>query len=140
MAIGFVGIALTIIGLPAILTSQQSGLESLIGETYRVLLSQLTTASSVIDIRMGSVIFIIGVIILIVGSGLHQMRMWALQALMGLFLIATTLCVAYTLLFLGVIDFYDVSGFESFNSMILPLLCVSIFFIIYLITVRHYFD
>jgi len=140
VAIGFVGIALTIIGLPAIITSPQSGLGSLIGETQLDLLSQLTTGSSVIDIRMGSALFIIGIIVLIAGSGLHQMRMWALQAVMGLFLVAITLCVVYTLLFLGMIDFFDVSGFQSFNGMILPLLFVSIFFFIYLITVRHYFD
>ncbi|MFX0202080.1 MAG: hypothetical protein ACFFCW_38710 [Candidatus Hodarchaeota archaeon] len=138
--IGIVGIALTIIGLPAIITSTRSGLGSLIGETQLNLLNQLTTGSSVIDIRLGSVLFIIGIIVLITGSGLHQMRMWALQAVMVLFLVATTLCVVYTLLFLGVIDFFDISEFESFNGMILPLLCVSIFFIIYLITVRHYFD
>lgn len=140
VAIGFVGIALTIIGLPAIITSPQSGLGSLIGETQLDLLSQLTTGSSVIDIRMGSALFIIGIIVLIAGSGLHQMRMWALQAVMGLFLVAITLCVVYTLLFLGMIDFFDVSEFQSFNGMILPLLIVSIFFFIYLITVRHYFD
>lgn len=140
VAIGFVGIALTIIGLPAIITSPQSGLGSLIGETERDLLSQLTTGSAVIDIRMGSALFIIGIIVLIAGSGLHQMRMWALQAVMGLFLVAITLCGVYTLLFLGMIDFFDVSEFQSFNGMILPLLLVSIFFFIYLITVRHYFD
>lgn len=138
--IGIVGIALTIIGLPAIITSPRSGIGSLIGDTQLNLLSQLTTDSSVIDIRLGSALFIIGIIVLIMGSGLHQMRMWALQAVMGLFLVATTLCVVYTLLFLGMIDFIDISGFESFKGMILPLLCVSIFFIIYLITVRHYFD
>lgn len=140
VAIGFVGIALTIIGLPAIITSPQSGLGSLIGETERDLLSQLTTGSAVIDIRMGSALFIIGIIVLIAGSGLHQMRMWALQAVTGLFLVAITLCGVYTLLFLGMIDFFDVSEFQSFNGMILPLLLVSIFFFIYLITVRHYFD
>ncbi|MFQ5819829.1 MAG: hypothetical protein ACE5I5_07590 [Candidatus Heimdallarchaeota archaeon] len=140
VAIGFVGIALTIIGLPAIITSPRSGLGSLIGETELDLLSQLTTGSSVIDIRMGSALFIIGIIVLIAGSGLHQMRMWALQAVMGLFLVAITLCAVYTLLFLGMIDFFDVSEFQSFNGMILPLLLVSIFFFIYLITVRHYFD
>ena len=84
--------------------------------------------------------FLGGVIILIVGSGLHQMRKWALQAIMVLLLIGGVFCLVYTLNFLEMLSLFSTEGFETFNGFILPLLCYCIFFLIYLYTVRHYFD
>jgi len=138
MAIGFIGIAITVIGLTTIITSPQSGIP-LTEDTFN-LLAQLTSYSSLFDIQIGSGMFLGGVIILIVGSGLHQMRKWALQAMIAILLIGGIFSLIYTLNFLGTLSLFGTGGFETFNGFILPLLCYCIFFLIYLFTVRHYFD
>lgn len=139
VTLGFLGITLTVIGLTAILTSPQSGLP--LGGDQFTRLAQLTAASSFVDIQTGSGVFLLGILILIVGSGLHQLRGWALQTVMGLLLVLVVLCAGYTLLFLGMLELpLDIGEFESLNNLILPMLCFSSFFLIYLTTVRHYFD
>jgi len=138
VVLGIIGIALTGMGLTAIITSPQSGIP--IGEEQFALLAQLTSTSAFIDIQTGSAFFLGGVIVLVVGSGLHQMRMWALQTIIMLLLAVVAFCALYTLLFLGVLELFDTGIFEDFSGLILPLLCYCSFFLIYLITVRHYFD
>ena len=138
VAMGFIGIALTVIGLTTIITSPQSGIP-LTSEIFN-LLAQLTAYSSLFGIQIGSGMFLGGVVILIVGSGLHQMRKWALQAIMVLLLIGGVFCLVYTLNFLEMLSLFSTEDFETFNGIILPLLCYCIFFLIYLYTVRHYFD
>ena len=139
IALGFAGIFLIILGLTGIITSPQSGLP--FGEDQLALLAQLTSASAYVDIQIGSVLFILGIIILIAGSGLHQLRMWALQTVMVLLLVLVVLCAVYAISFLGFVTLpFDLGGFEAINGLILPLFCYCLFFFIYLIIVRHYFD
>ena len=138
VALGFIGIALAVIGLTAIIASPQSGIP-LAEETY-ARFSNLSSASGILDIQTGSAMFLGGIIVLIVGSGLHQMRMWALQTIMVLLLISITFCSLYALVYIGTLDLFDVGAFEDFNGLILPVLCYCAFFFIYMITVRHYFD
>ena len=84
--------------------------------------------------------FLGGVIVLIVGSGLHQMRKWALQAILLLLALTSIFSAIFVLNFFGVLDLFSVESFATFNSLILPVMFYCIFFVIYLFTVRHYFD